>query len=410
MSGQFLIPRDPPVAWRYLRLRPQRLPAFNGAGRYGLFWARNAIYHALRALEVPAGGRVLVPAYICASAVEPIVSYGATVEFYAVDESCTVDLADVERRIRRETAAVLAVHYFGFPQAMRELRALCDDRGLRLIEDCAHVLVGECGGAPMGSLGDASVFSWRKFLPIYDGGALVVNGPNRGGAIEFDRHGMLFNAKVAWNLLERWLDQPGRRQRALLPIFRALAHARRGRRDGSRADRPGPGINSGSSEFEPGTVNLPISPLSSLILRHSAVEAIAAQRRANFKYLSSQLASISGVRLLHSRLPRGTVPWIAPIIIDEIPEALPTLRRRGVPAVSWSGVRHPSIPAGSFPQADRLYDRLLFLPVHQGLSRYHLDLIVRSVRSVVQEARDRRAEVTDSISGLTPSGARTSAT
>jgi hypothetical protein len=48
-----------------------------------------------------------------------------------------------------------------------------------LIEDCAHVLCGESEGEPIGTIGDAAVFSWRKFLPLYDGADLVLNRPDR---------------------------------------------------------------------------------------------------------------------------------------------------------------------------------------------------------------------------------------
>jgi len=115
---------------------------------------------------------VLVPAYICASAVEPIEAFGAKVVFYEVGRDCLPDVSDLEAKIDDRTRAVLAVHYFGFPCGIRQIRKICDRHGLSLIEDCAHVLRGEDGGQPLGTFGEASVFSWRKFLPLYDGGEL----------------------------------------------------------------------------------------------------------------------------------------------------------------------------------------------------------------------------------------------
>ena len=71
----------------------------------------------------------------------------------------------------------MAVHYFGFPQQLRETRAICDRHALQLIEDCAHILPGIADGQAVGTYGDACVFSWRKLLPINDGATLYLKNP-----------------------------------------------------------------------------------------------------------------------------------------------------------------------------------------------------------------------------------------
>ena len=43
------------------------------------------------------------------------------------------------------------------------------------------------------------------------------------------------------------------------------------------------------------------------------------------------------------------------------------LRALGIPAVTWGGVRDSRISAREFPEADFLYERLVFLPIHQDL-------------------------------------------
>src|SRR5262245_17471445 len=101
-------------------LRPRRRAAVPSAGpgrrAYPFFWGRSAIYHGVRALGVGSGDTVLVPAYNCASIVDAIVQAGARVEYYEVDEDCAVDFADLARRMSSSVRAILAIHYFGFPQ------------------------------------------------------------------------------------------------------------------------------------------------------------------------------------------------------------------------------------------------------------------------------------------------------
>src|SRR5271157_5624010 len=168
--------------------------------------ARNAIYFALGALGLTSEDEVLVPAYICAAAVEPIRAYGAKPIFYGINKDCSADLLDIERKIGSRARALLFVHYFGFPNRnIRELRSLCDLRNLLLIEDCAHVLCGETDGVPLGQIGDAAVFSFRKFLPVRDGAELRLNRHAEGMSIKLRRESFISTLKYAVNLAEqRW--------------------------------------------------------------------------------------------------------------------------------------------------------------------------------------------------------------
>ena len=56
---------------------------------------------------------------------------------------------------------------------MARIRQFCDDRGIALIEDCAHAMFGEADGRPIGSHGHYAIASLTKFLPTADGGCLV---------------------------------------------------------------------------------------------------------------------------------------------------------------------------------------------------------------------------------------------
>src|SRR5262249_31065683 len=146
--------------------------------------------------------RVLIPSYICRAAVDPFLAYGMDIDFYSIKMDCAVDLDDIQNRITPKTKAILAAHYFGFPQQIGRIRDICDRHQIALIEDCAHVLCGEIDGKPIGSFGDASIFSWRKFLPVYDGGELVMNRPPQIRRIDTAKETPLFTLRVALNVLE----------------------------------------------------------------------------------------------------------------------------------------------------------------------------------------------------------------
>ena len=125
-----------------------------------------------------------------------------------------------------------------------------------------------------------------------------------------------------------------------------------------------------------------MSRLSRWVKAHSDVPAIVNARRDNYRYLQEQLSKIAGVKLLHARLPEDTCPWVLPLMFEGIKDAHLMLRTMGIPAVTWGGVRPLSLECGDFPDAEFLYDQLVFLPIHQSLTRSNLDVISETISKV----------------------------
>ncbi|HBI70920.1 MAG TPA: hypothetical protein DDZ22_18500, partial [Massilia sp.] len=147
-STRPLIPLAPVLSASSFR-RAANAPARTvlDAGSYRLVTSgRVAIALALRELGIKTGDTVLVPAYHSPSMIPPVLWREATPVFYRVGPDARVDLDDLAARIDAGTRAVMVTHYFGFPQDMAPIRALCDARGIALVEDCAHAFIGEHGG------------------------------------------------------------------------------------------------------------------------------------------------------------------------------------------------------------------------------------------------------------------------
>lgn len=370
----FAVPADPHLSRAFLRRRAAR--PVGGPARYAVYWARNAIYHGLAAVGVGPGTQVLLPAFICRAAVEPILALGAEVAFHDVGPDCRIDPATVEARIGPRTRAVVMVHYFGFPQPADELRALCARRGVSLLEDCAHVLPGT--GGPLGRTGDLAVFSWGKFLPVSDGGELVINRPGPPLAVEWEKEPLLLTLQTAKDALDR-IVAPGRGG-VLASVYGWLQASKRLLRR-RRAAMLLPGDP--DQAFDERMVRFPASRLSRWIAAHSDVDKIAARRREHYVILLEALAALPGVRPLFPVLPPGVCPWVLPVFLPGVREPQRRLREGGIPAAGWSGVRHPLVSEGAYPAADALYETLVFLPVHQGLAPGDLRLIAQRVRELV---------------------------
>src|SRR4029077_7822985 len=75
------------------------------------------------------------------------------------------------------TKAIMAVHMMGNPARLDELRAIADERGLILVEDCCQAFGATYKGRPVGSIGHAGAFSFNVYKTITsgDGGMVVTN-------------------------------------------------------------------------------------------------------------------------------------------------------------------------------------------------------------------------------------------
>jgi perosamine synthetase len=381
--SHFRMSKDPVLHRRFLKMSSRSVKVGGvqgGTQTYFFLQARNAIYHGLRALHLSPGEAVLMPSYLCAAAIEPVLALGLKAEFYRIDRDCTPDLGDLERRIRPDTRAVFAVHYFGFPCDIGKFRELCDRRGLFLVEDCAHVLHREIAAKPLGAFGDISVFSWRKFLPLYDGGELILNYPCQT-SFPWAKETDLFTLKAARNLLEQSAEYgESMLVKGISSLLGMAKHSwDRMPRKGTRA-ASAPKVNPIYLEFDESQVNLPMSRISRWVFHHSDMASILVKRRENYMFLRRELSSVSGIHLVLPDSADAQSPWVFPVIFEGLKQAHLALRKRGIPAVTWGGVRHPSISRAEFPEADFLYENLVMLPVHQDLSE-------RDLRTIAEEAR-----------------------
>ena len=113
-----------------------------------------------------------------ASSANCFVFEGAQPVFADVDaRTLNLDPAAVEAAITERTKAVVAVDMFGYPCELDDLRALCSERGLTLIEDAAEALGATYKGAPIGSHGPSGVFGFypNKQLATGEGGVVFTH-------------------------------------------------------------------------------------------------------------------------------------------------------------------------------------------------------------------------------------------
>lgn len=136
-----------------------------------------AILCALAGIGVGPGDEVIVPAYTWIASASAAVLMGAIPVIAEVDESLTLDPADVERKITPRTKAIIPVHMRGVAACMDELTAVAQKHDLRIIEDVAQADGGSFHGRRLGSIGDAGCFSlqFNKIITCGEGGVIITS-------------------------------------------------------------------------------------------------------------------------------------------------------------------------------------------------------------------------------------------
>jgi len=136
-------------------------------------YGRMAFYFILKALQLPPGSEIIVPALTFWVVPEIARVAGLKVVFVDVDPATfTLSPAAVERAITPNTSAILPTHLYGMSCDMDPILDLARRHDLKVIEDCAHSLGATYKGRMVGTLGDASFFSFQAFKPLntYGGG------------------------------------------------------------------------------------------------------------------------------------------------------------------------------------------------------------------------------------------------
>lgn len=143
--------------------------------------ATAALHLALAVFKFPEGKKVLVPSLTFAATATAIL-YNRLIPVFIDSDPITLgmDLNDLDRKWDKDCVAVMPVHYAGHPVPMEKLVPWARERGLKIIEDCAHTTGSKYMGTPLGLWGDIGCYSFeeKKLMTTGDGGMICSNDPD----------------------------------------------------------------------------------------------------------------------------------------------------------------------------------------------------------------------------------------
>jgi dTDP-4-amino-4,6-dideoxygalactose transaminase len=323
----------------------QEFASFVGvAHSIGVANGTDAIELLLRALDIAEGSRVAVPSQTAVASVSAIVRAGAAPLFVDVDPVTFTMLPEslnqaIHSSVGTQLKAVLAVHLYGHPAEMGELRGLCDEHNLILLEDCAQSHGATYQGKQVGSIGRGAAFSFyptKNLGAIGDGGAVATNDTALADKVRWLRqYGWRERYVSDFNGINSRLDEL---QAAILRVKLPFLTANNKRR------------RSLAAIYEKGLSDLPIqTPVSRLGCEHAYHLYVirVKQRDALMKYLTSR--NIPAARHY-------------PAAVHQQP--------------GYAALAQHSLP---LPNTDALVPEILSLPLHPYLTReavkYTIDAI-----------------------------------
>jgi dTDP-4-amino-4,6-dideoxygalactose transaminase len=328
------------------------------------------LHLALAALEMGPGDEVITtPLTFCAT-VNVILQTGATPVLADVGADGNIDPRVVAERVTQRTRAILPVHLAGLPCDMDPLWDLARERGLRVVEDCAHAVGAHYHGQPIGAgPSDAAAFSFyaTKNLTTGEGGMVTTHDAKLAEAMKIlCLHGI---SKDAWN---RYTDRGHWYYEVLASGFK---------------------------------YNL--SDIQSAIGIHQLrkLEAFTA-KRARYAALYGEL--LGGVEELELPPQKNDCRhawhiYMLRLNLDRLAgtrdEFITGLKERGVSAsVHFIPIPlHPFFapyagrPENQCPRAMELYPRLVSLPLYPGMEEAEVEYVAECAREVARALRKRKA-------------------
>lgn len=142
--------------------------------------ATSGLLAACMAIDMGPGDEVIVSPYTMSATAAAPKLLGARIVWADIDpETYCLDPIEVSNAITRHTKAVIVTNLFGQPANLHELKDICDQQGVYLIEDNAQAIFAKEYDKYTGTIGHMGVFSLNvhKHLQVGEGGIVVTNVP-----------------------------------------------------------------------------------------------------------------------------------------------------------------------------------------------------------------------------------------
>jgi perosamine synthetase len=326
-----------------------------------------ALHLAMRVLDVGPGDEVIVPDLTFAATANAAIFCGAKPVFADVDEETfNISPTEIAKKISSKTKAIIPVHYGGQPCDMKEILEIADDHHLSIVEDCAHSLGAEYAGKETGTFGLMGCFSFypTKMITTMEGGMITTNDQKIEKRLRIMReHGMNRNA------LERELGTTWRYDVVDLGYNYRLTDAQAAMGI-SQLKRLGEGIKRRRRIAKYYDIQLSSSDLGITV-------PVRAPDRSHVFHLYTIKYKKSKNGPTRNELFKGLSAAGIQSSVHYTPLHLMSYYRRLLKK------------SESFPNAEKIFEQILSLPLYPGLTRKNAILITNKIGEIIRKPTRR---------------------
>jgi dTDP-4-amino-4,6-dideoxygalactose transaminase len=302
----------------------------------------DAIYIALKALELPDDSEVITVGNSWISSSETITQAGYKVMFCDINESdLSISIEHLRRSITPKTKAIVLVHLLGYPANMTEIMKIIEEHKLFVIEDCAQAHLSYYDDKLVGTFGDIATFSFYpgKNLGAYgDAGAVITNNEVFANKMRLlARHGAYTKGT---HLIE--------------------------------------GLNSRMDTIQAAVLNVKLKYIAKW----------TNERRAAAEYYDRSLENVNGIRLLEFDSKRKHSFHLYVIQVDDRFELIKYLNENGIgtgihyetPLILQKAYEYLGLDLGQYPNILNVKDKILSLPIFPGIEKSEIDSVCDRIK------------------------------
>lgn len=325
-----------------------------------------ALHAAMFSAGVSFGDEVITTPITFAASANCALYCGATPVFADINpETYNIDPDNIEKCITEKTKAVVAVDFTGQTVEIDKIRTICDKYNLLFIEDAAHSLGTKYNGKPVGSLADMTEFSFHpvKTCTAGEGGAITTNNDELyKKLVLFRTHGI--------TRAQAWMDKESE--------------------GGWYYQQVDLGYNYRMTDMQ-------ASLLSSQL---DKLDMFAERRKELVKRYDEAFTSVPEITVQKEIPESDTVRHLYIIQLNtemlkcgrrEVFEALQAegvgVNVHYIPVYSFPYYQKLGYKSGSCPNAERLYERIISIPLYYGLTDEQQDRVIEAVKKVIDYYR-----------------------
>lgn len=325
-----------------------------------------ALHCACMAIGIKPGDEVITTPMTFAASANCVRYCGGTVVFADIDlETYNISPDEIRKKISEKTRAIVAVDFTGQAVQLDEIRKICDECGIYLIEDAAHAIGTSYKGKPVGSIADITCFSFHpvKTITSGEGGAITTNNDELYRKLAlYHAHGITHD--------EEWLENPseGHWYYEMLEL----------------------GYNYRMTDFQAALLGSQLKKLDSFSKRRKEIVA----------YYDRELSKIPEL-VVQKEIPESATTRHL-YIIQLVLEKLKCSRREFFDAMCAEHVRPQVhyIPVywfpyykkigyqkGLCPNAEFLYERMMSIPLYPSMTDEDTKDVIKAIKKVVHYYR-----------------------